>query len=72
VTLPAQGSMDRVFSEEMERKLLEHPGKWVGLYNDEIVAVGNSPAETLSLAKKAGYSPVLLHHVPEQGKAYFF
>lgn len=72
MTLPAQDFIERVFSERVERQLLEHPGKWVGLQNDEIVAVGNSPAETLSLAKKAGFSPVLLHHVPEAGKAYFF
>jgi hypothetical protein len=67
-----QPTVERVFSEDLERELLDHPGKWVGLVDDVIVAVGDNPAEVLSLAKKAGHAHVLLHHVPEHGKAYFF
>lgn len=72
MTLPAQQPVERVFSESLERELLKHPGKWTGVFDDRVVALADTPAEVLKIAKKAGYSDVLLHRVPEQGKAYFF
>lgn len=72
MTLPAEQSIERVFSESLERELLNYPGKWTGVFSDRVVAVADSPAEVLRLAKKAGYRDVLLHCVPEHGKAYFF
>ena len=65
-------SMDRIFSEELEQLLLDHAGCWVAVVDDAIVAVGNDPAEVLGLATESGHPDVLLHHVPEHGKAYFF
>ena len=72
MALPAERSIERVFSESVERELLSYPGKWTGVFSDQIVAVGDSPAEVLRLARSAGYNDVLLHHVPEHDKAYFF
>ena len=72
MTIPAPSSMDRVFSEELEKLLLDHAGRWVAVLGDAIVAVGNDPAEVLGLAAKSRHLDVLLHHVPEHGKAYFF
>ena len=64
--------MDRVFSEELEQLLLDHAGCWVAVVNDVIVTVGNNPAEVLGSAAKSGHPDVLLHYVPEHGKAYLF
>ena len=68
----ASQAVERIFSEDLERKLLEYPGKWVGIAGDEIIAAGDAPIDVLRLAKKAGQPQVLLHRVPEHGKAYFF
>ena len=64
--------IERVFSKSVERELLEHPGKWTGVVGDSVVAVGDTPAEVLNIASRAGYTDVLLHRVPEQGMTYFF
>ena len=72
MTLPAEQAVERVFSESLERALLAYPGKWTAIVDEHIVAAGDSPSEVLGAARKAGHKDVLLHRVPEEGKAYFF
>lgn len=65
-------SPQRLFSPTLEKELAAFEGRWTGIVGDRVVASGDTPAEVLGDAERAGFSDVLLHFVPEQGKAYFF
>ncbi|MFH1104974.1 MAG: DUF5678 domain-containing protein [Actinomycetota bacterium] len=62
--------VERLFSERLERELLEHPDKWVAIVDDLIVAVANTPSEALDAARQAGHEDVLFHHVPSDRTVY--
>lgn len=72
MALPIEQAIEKTFDESLEQELLKYPGKWTGIVADLVVAVGDTPADVLRIAQKAGHTDVLLHHVPEHGKAYFF
>ena len=64
--------VERLFSERLERELLDHPDKWVAITADHIVAVANTPSEALDAARRAGFEEVLFHHVPSDRTVYVF
>ena len=64
--------VERLFSERLERELLDHPDKWVAIVDEHIVAVANTPSEALDAASQAGLEEVLFHHVPSDRTVYVF
>ena len=71
MTLPAERPVERVFSQSLERALLQYPGKWTAISGEAVVAAADTPAEALTSAQESGHEDVLLHFVPEESKAYF-
>ena len=63
---------ERVLSVELEDELLKHPGKWVAMTPDKIVAIGDDSVVVYKAALKAGVTDAILYRVPEAGTSYFF
>jgi hypothetical protein len=57
---------------DLQERLLEHPGKWVAIAGNDIVAVGDSPTEVLAAAQKGGHRNATLYRVPDSNRLFFF
>lgn len=57
---------------DVQKELLNHPGKWVALTRSEIIAVGDTADEALAAAHAAGHKDPGLYRVPEKARSYFF
>jgi hypothetical protein len=63
---------ERVLSAKLEQELLKHPGKWIAMTPDAIVAVGDDSIEVYKAARDAGVMNAILYRVPETGTSYFY
>lgn len=63
---------ERVLSTELEDELLKHPGKWIAMTPEKIVAIGDDSVVVYKAALKAGVTDAILYRVPEGGSVYFF
>jgi len=64
--------MERVLSEELEEELLQHPGRWVAMTREKIIALGDTPAEVFKAALSAGHKTPILYQVPKPGMSFFY
>lgn len=64
--------VERVLSEDLETALLQHPGRWVAMTNERIIAVGDSSTEVYEAAQAAGEAVPILWYVPESDTAWYF
>jgi hypothetical protein len=58
---------EALFSRKLQRELWKHPGKWVAIKGDRLVAFGNTPTQALRRAAQKGASDIVLHRVPDDG-----
>jgi hypothetical protein len=58
---------EAMFSPQLLRELWRHPGKWVAIKGNRLVAFGTTPTQALRRAARKGVSDVVLHRVPDDG-----
>ena len=63
---------ERVLSEALEEELMLHPGRWVAMTRDRIIALGDSATEVYEAAQAAGEAVPILYYVPEAGIAQYY
>lgn len=61
-----------VFPPELEKELWNHPGKWVAIVDDEIIAEGETVVEVIKTARELGHSEPMLYKVPVPGASLFY
>jgi hypothetical protein len=61
-----------VFPPELEQELWNHPGKWVAIVGDQIIAEGDTVVDVIRAARTAGHSEPMLYKVPVPGASYFY
>ena len=64
--------VESIFTLELERELWNHPGKWVAIVDQQILAVGDTLADVIAKAREAGHREPLIHRVPDEDTTYFF
>jgi Family of unknown function (DUF5678) len=65
--------LEHEIDPDVQRELLNYPGRWVTLLRSRLLAVGDSPAEVLRAAHELGEDNPILYCVPEdQQTSYFF
>ena len=69
---PADQRAQRVLSKEVERELLKHPGKWIAMTAEKILAIGDDSVSVYRSAVAAGEPQPILYRVPETGTSYFY
>ena len=58
-------------SVELEQELLRHPGEWVAMTHERLLASGDNAVEVLAAARESGVETPILYKVPEAGVSYF-
>lgn len=56
----------------LQRELQRHPGQWVAIVGEKVVASGRTAKAAYSKAKRAGYAEASIFRVPKPGTSYFF
>lgn len=64
--------MPPAISETLAAKLAEHPGRWVAVEGDELVAVGDDVIEVILMAAAAGVLDPIVFPVQHHPKRPFF
>lgn len=64
-------SIDEI-APAVQRVIAENPGKWLAITVDDVIAIGDSPAEVLRLAHDAGVTDVILQKSLEPDSLYLF
>ncbi len=64
--------VERVLSEAVEEELLLHPGRWVTMTYDRIIAVGDSSTEVYEAARAAGEECPILYYVPNTSGGWYY
>lgn len=64
----------RLMTEELQRELWKHPGRWVAIANSKLIAVGETSTEVLDQAERKGFTRSELSpmRLPEPGVLYVF
>jgi hypothetical protein len=57
-------------SAALVAELAQHPGKWVAMTHERLLAVGDDPAFVLGAARDQGVESPILDRVPEPGTIY--
>ena len=63
--------VERVLGEDLEQELLAHPGEWVAMTRDRLLATGPTAVAVLEAARAAGEPDPILYKVPRPGTHYF-
>ena len=64
--------VELVFPPELEKELWNHPGKWVAIVDDEIIAEGDTVVEVITQARAKGHAEPMIYKVPVPGASYFY
>jgi hypothetical protein len=69
----ANGRLEYELTPKLQRELLNHPGKWVAVSRSRLLAIGDTPAEVLRVAREQHprASAILRHISDAQHVAYF-
>lgn len=51
-------------TSDLTRELEKHKGKWVAVFQDRVVAVGDSPDQVLKEAEAGGITDPVVYRVP--------
>jgi hypothetical protein len=63
--------VERVLSQALETELLAHPGQWVAMTRERLLASGDDQIEVLNAARAQGVETPILYRVPEPGTSWF-
>ena len=61
---------EQVLTSEVQKKLHEHPGKWVVITSTELGSVGSTAEEAWDKAVEAGITDAALYRVPEKNTVF--
>lgn len=64
--------VERELSRELEQELIQHPGRWVAMTRDRLIAVADSSSEAYEEAIRQGVETPILYRVPDGKSTYFF
>jgi hypothetical protein len=67
-----EAPLEHEIDPQLQEQLLQHPGKWAAITRTDLIALGESPAEVMELARAAGFEAPILYRVPKGGESYFF
>ena len=71
--MASRAAAERVIAPEVEAELRNHPGQYVAVANDHVLAWGEDPAVVLAEARTKTDDVPFLFRVPtDDDRAYFF
>jgi hypothetical protein len=64
-------NLEAEIDPKLDNELLSYRGKWVAITTSRLIAVGESAADVLRVARDHGVESPILYHVPDgHGTAY--
>lgn len=60
-------------ADDLANELEKHRGRWVAVFQDHIIAAGDTAQEVVDEAEKQGYTDPLIYRVPQHAdRASFY
>jgi hypothetical protein len=64
--------LEHEIDPEVQKELLDHPGKWAAITRSRVIAIGDTALEVQQKAAKAGEKNPILYRVPDGTRSHFF